>query len=38
MADFVVKVHDRGAVMMQLWPEQGSPAMAPEVSRPSWKS
>jgi hypothetical protein len=38
MADLVVKVHDRGAVMMQLWPEQGSPAMAPEVSRPSWKS
>jgi len=28
MADLVVKVHDRGAVMMQLWPEQGSPAMA----------
>jgi hypothetical protein len=23
MADLVVKVHDRGAIMMQLWPEQG---------------
>jgi hypothetical protein len=38
MADLLVKVHDRGAVMMQLWLEQGSPAMVPEVSRPSWKS
>ena len=38
MADRLVKVHDCRAVMMQPWPEQGSPTMAPEVSRPSWKS
>jgi hypothetical protein len=38
MADLLVKVHDRRAVMMRLWPEQGYPAVAPEVSLPSWKS
>jgi hypothetical protein len=37
-ADLLVKVHDRSAVMMRLWPAHGSPAVAPEVSRPSWKS
>jgi hypothetical protein len=38
MADLLGKVHDRRAVMMRLWPAQGSPAVAPEVSQPSWKS
>ena len=38
LADLRVKVHDGRAVMMRLWPAPGSPAVAPEVSLPSWKS
>ncbi len=36
--DLLVKGHDRRAVMRRLWPAQSAPAVAPEVSRPSWKS
>ena len=38
LADRLVKVHDRRAVRMRLWPEPGEPAVAPQVSLPSWKS